>query len=527
MWDKAQQEELRRYLKSLPQLARGDKAPRVAKAKRNFWYFIRTYMAHHIDEAMEESSAFRRFVHQDLDRLAKKHKKIELEAYRGAAKSTVIARLYILWKIAKGETRFTVLLSDTIEVAKGNLEFIKTEIEENKSYAYDFEIAAGFKWAEEEVIIKAPVGLVKIKCYGAGKRIRGANFLSFRPDLIILDDIENDENVESKRQRDKLYNWFKKAILKLPARKKPYILIVIGTILHHDSVLSRISKRKDFYHRSFPLVISFPRNREAWEQLYTLSPDEARRRYEARKRYYDYGAQLDDEEIDLFEVMMEYFEDIDAFMSELQNTPITQEKLIFGGYTEYSEMPKCDAYSIAIDPSLGKSKKGDYFGIGYLGYHKESKKLYARIKGYKIPAIDMIPKIIELYLELKRTGKPVTLAIETVAFQEFYKDTIKLFARSHDIHIPVITYNNTAPKELRIEAIAPLVRDGTIPIHQHDYLLKEELDTYPKAAHDDLLDTLEMAYRSFSGVSVADYRAIRRAVENNRYKFLHSRSRYA
>jgi len=526
MTSKEELEDLRKYLKELPLLARGDKSERVRKANKSFFYFIKTYMAHHIDHAVEESSEFRDYIHNNIDIKAKKYKKLAFFAYRGGAKSTTIARLYVLWKLAKGETRFTVLISDTIDVAQGNLEFIKTEIEENKSYAYDFELKRSYKWADTEVIVNSPAGMIKIKCYGSGKRIRGANFLSFRPDLIILDDIENDENVESKRQRDKLYEWLKKAILKLPNRKKPYILIVVGTILHHDSVLARISKRKDFFTKSFPLLIEFPKNMHAWEQLYSLDMEEARRRYDARKAYYSYSARLDDSEIDLFDVMMEYFEDIDAFMSELQNTPISGSKLIFNGYSTYEDMPAVDAYYIGVDPSLGKSKKSDYFGLGYLAYSKKEKKFYSKIKGYKIPAIDMIPKIIELYVQLKKKGKPVVLAIETVAFQEFYKDTLKLFAKSHDIHIPVITYNNTAPKELRIEAMAPLIKDATIMIHADDYILQEELETYPKSPHDDLLDTVEMAHRAFSGVSVGDYKAFKKAIENNKFKFLGSRNKY-
>ena len=526
MENKEEIDALRKYLRDLPLLARGNKEERKAKARKSFFYFIKTYMPHHVENMIKESSEFREYTHTNIDPLAKKHKKLGFFAYRGGAKSTTISRLYPLWKLAKGETRFTVLISDTIDVAKSNLEFIKVEIEENKTYAYDFELKKSYVWAEEQIVIDTPVGLVKFKAYGSGKRIRGANFLGFRPDLIILDDIENDENVESKRQRDKLYEWFKKAILKLPNRKKPYILIVIGTILHHDSVLARISKRKDFFTKSFPLVIRFPKNMHAWEKLYSLDMEEARSRYDARKAYYSYEAILDDSQIELFDVMMEYFEDIDSFMSELQNTPISTSKLIFNNYSTYGDMPKVDAYYIGVDPSLGKSKKSDYFGLGYLAYSKSEKKFYAKIKGYKIPAIDMIPKIIDLYVQLKKSGKPVVLAIETVAFQEFYKDTLKLFARSHDIHIPVVTYNNTAPKELRIEAMAPLIKDGTIAIHEHDYILHEELDTYPKAPHDDLLDTIEMAHRAFSGVTVADYKVFKKAIENNKFKFLSSRNTY-
>ena len=519
-------EELRKYLQDLPLMARDGAKERKAKALKDFGYFIITYFPHHVDNITEESSHFRSYIHKNLDTLAKKHKKLFLSAYRGGAKTTTISRLYSLWKLARGETRNTVYFSDTKETAQENLEFIKVEIEENKSYAYDFEVRRSYKWTDTVIIVHTTAGLTKMACFVMGKG-RGKNFLSHRPDLIICDDIENDENVESKAQRDKNYNWFKKTVLKMPDRKKPYIIIVVGTILHHDSVLARIGKRKDFFAKNFPLVLSFPRNIDAWEDLYNnYSLEDARKQYNRRRAFYDAEAELDDTKISLFDVMMEYFEDVDSFMSELQNTPISGAKIIHKGYRTYREMPRVDAYYMAVDPSLGKNKKSDYFGLGYHGYSKKEKKFYSRISGYKIPAIDMIPKIIELYIELKKSGKPVVLAIETVAFQDFYKDILILFSKSYNVHIPVITYNNRASKELRIEGIAPLYRDGTIMVHEDDRIFREELDTYPKSPHDDLLDTAEMAYRAFSGATTDDYKAFKRAIENNKFKFLNSRNNY-
>ncbi|SPW34055.1 Uncharacterised protein [Edwardsiella tarda] len=51
---------------------------------------------------------------------------------------------------------------------------------------------------------------VKITVAGSGKKLRGLRHGPYRPDLILLDDIENDENVRSPEQRDKLDSWLKK-----------------------------------------------------------------------------------------------------------------------------------------------------------------------------------------------------------------------------------------------------------------------------------------------------------------------------
>lgn len=519
-------EELRKYLKELPLLARGDKEARKARAKKDFFYFIITYFPHHVDQMTEETSTFRDFIHKNIHTLETRHKQLAFSAYRGGAKTTTLSRLFPLWKLARGETRNAVFFSDTEENALDNLAFIKVEIEENKTYTYDFDISKGYEWTTKSIIIESSLGLCRMQSFVFMKG-RGKNFLSHRPDLIIGDDMENDQNVESKAQRDKGYRWFIKTVLEMPNLEKAYTILIVGTMLHHDSVLARIAKRKDFYYRNFPMVLQFPKNMHVWEQLYKLDIEEARKRYEARKAFYSHDAVLDNSQIDLFRIMIKYFIDIDAFMSEMQNTPITGSKLIFAKYKTYRDMPPVDAYYIGVDPSLGKSKKSDYFGLGYLAYSQTDKKFYSRIKGYKIPAIDMIPKIIQLYKELKKSGKPVVLAIETNAFQDFYKDTLKLIARGEDIHIPVITYNNTTAKELRIESTAPLYQDGTIMVHEDDLIFQEELDTYPKSPHDDLLDTAEFAYRAFSGVTISDYKAFKKAIENHKYKLLKSRNNYA
>ena len=525
MTSKEEQEALKSYLRDLPLLAKGDKLKRKAKALKDFFYFIQTYFPHHVDHIEVETSEFRDFIHNNIAKLEKKYKQLVFSAYRGGAKTTTLSRLFPLWKLARGETRNAVFFSDTKDNASDNLAFIKIEIEANKLFTYDFDISMGYEWTTQSIVIQAPVGLCRMQSFVFMKG-RGKNFLSHRPDLIVGDDMENDENVMTKAQRDKGFRWFVKTILEMPNLDKDYTIIIVGTMLHYDSVLARITKRKDFYYRNFPLLLSFPTNMHAWEQLNTLSLEDARKRYEARLAYYGHGAKLDNSKIDLFRVMVKYFIDIDAFMSEMQNTPITGSKLIFANYKTYKDMPKVHAYYIGVDPSLGKSKKSDYFGLGYLAYSQDEKKFYSKIKGYKIPAIDMIPKIIKLYTELKKTGKPVVLAIETNAFQDFYKDTLKLIAKNSDIHMPVITYHNTTQKELRIEAMAPLFKDGTILVHEDDFIFHEELDTYPKSPHDDLLDTAEFAHRAFSGVTVADYKAFKKVIEENKFKFLSSRNKY-
>lgn len=502
---------LRQYLQNLPRLADGNREERIAHAKGNFQYFCQTYFSHYLgDNPTKETSDFRSTIYQRIAPLSKKHNKLTFFAYRGGAKTTLLSRLYPLWRLANGSVKHILLISDTIDMALSNLQLMKVEIENNANFCYDFGIKVGDTWTNDEVAINTSDTAAKIKCYGSGKRIRGANFLGKRPDLIVLDDIENDENVRSKQQRDKLFNWYTKAILKLPSRTTQYTLIVIGTILHHDSVLVRIGKRQDHFNMRFPLVKHFPKHMADWEALYNMGDsDKARRLYENNKRHYHAGGRLDDTQLNWFDILMEYFEDRAGFLSEYQNQPMTSEQLVFPEYTTFERLPPIDKYTIGIDPAVGKSKKGDYFALAWIGYNCEQKRFYGSAMGYKINANRMIPKIIQLYLKLSSKA-PTTIICETVAFQEFYKDMLVATAREHDIHLPIKAIKPKSAKELRIERLSPLIADGTLQIDVKAQLLKEELDTYPKSAHDDLLDAFEMAYSLQTKSQAYDYQSAER-----------------
>lgn len=511
--NKKELNEIKALLENAPRLATGGKELRVKKAQNDFRYAVCTYFSHHINFKKKDSSTFRNFIYDNIKIILDNNKNFNIESYRGAAKTTLITRLLVLWLMAiKKVKRHTPIISSTIDLSKESLEFIKTELEENQNLIYDFNIQIGSKfngkWTDEEIVFKSGALKFRIKVYGSTKKIRGVNWLGIRPDLIICDDLENDENVQTKAQRDKLEQWFKKAILKLPSRmSKNYNIIVVGTKLHHDSLIARISKRNDFKSFSFPLVLRFPLNLSEITKENVKKGDEK-------------GMLLDDKNLNKYELLLDYLEDKDSFFSEFQNQPLSSENAIFSTYTTYKgDIPKCDMYSIALDPSMGK-KNGDYFGIAILGFmnsisHEKEQKFYSKVYGYKQNPIHLIPKIIKLYIKFDTKARTI-LSVETVAYQEFFKDVLKKEASKVGVFLNVKEYKNTAAKELRLNSLSPLIKDETILINEDDNLLIQELQTYPKAAHDDLLDALEMAYRNFKVNGKIDYKIVNRVFLNKR-----------
>ena len=489
--------KLRQYLQSLPTLADTDREARIKRATNDYRFFVQTYFPHHIDFQTKETSVFRNFVYDELPSLLDTNRIIELEAYRGAAKTTVTTRLMTLWVMVTLRRRYGIIISSTNDVVVETMETLSAELEDNPRLCADFDIRIGSPWTANEIVFSMGDESVKIKAYGAGKKIRGSNHMGRRPDWIAVDDIENDENVESKAQRDKLDRWFKKAILKLPSRKSTaHNFLIVGTRLHHDSLLARIALRSDCLHHNFPLIRQWP-----------ARFDEISKETLALELVSD--TVLDDPDIDLLSVLADFLEDRDSFYSEMQNQPISSEGAIFGTFSTYQELPQIDSWTIGVDPALGKAK-GDYFAIAALGYCKSLKRYYARVVGYKTKPEQMIPLLIALYSSLRISGVPIKIAIETVQFQEFFKDALKSRAIEMGIHLPIVEIRNTAAKELRIDSLSPHVSDATILIEENCHLLIEELSTYPKSAHDDLLDALEMAWRiAFRGANL-DMKAVER-----------------
>lgn len=490
-------EDLRSKLKGLYKVTDPLQKSRIKKAKKSFRDMVSLYFNHHVK--LPETSKFRNFFYDNSSKLIKENRNMLFKAYRGAAKTTLISRLFVLYEMAVlGKKRNAVIVSATINLSKKTLEFIKTELEENTKFIEDFNIDKGSKWTEDEIVFYADKKAFKISVYGSGTKIRGENWRGFRPDLIICDDLENDENVKTKSQRDKLYDWFEKAIMKLPARDdERYNIVVIGTTLHYDCLLNRLEKRVDFKCFTFPLVLRFP------PDLEEFSLDEFI---------------LDDTKLNKNKYALEYRASKGAFLSEYQQIPLSEDELSFSSYQTFDEMPLCEAYYIGIDPSLGKSK-GDYFSVCILGFFEG--KFYAKVKMKKLKPELMAERIISEAAAILRLNRPLKIAIETVAFQEFFKDYIEKRAAELRIYLPIISLKNTVAKELRIDSLTPPINNGVILIDKSSTTFIDELDTYPKSAHDDGLDSLEFAWRIAKAPNF-DYEKVNSFIKkhNDRKSFL-------
>lgn len=158
------------------------------------------------------------------------------------------------------------------------------ELEENEAIREDFGDLVGTKVWRNDVLLTASD--IKIEAIGSGKKIRGRKHRNWRPDLFVLDDIENDENVRTPEQRKKLQNWFFKAVSK--AGDNYTDIFYIGTLLHYDSLLANILKNPGYKAKKYKAVISWAKRRDLWDQWEVIYNDlENDRRVEDARAFFE------------------------------------------------------------------------------------------------------------------------------------------------------------------------------------------------------------------------------------------------
>lgn len=504
-------------------------------------YFGRAYLPHYF---IRESPQF----HAELDRIwregvmkgfnpdadAKQISRTDgcrraIEAPRGHAKSTTFTFKDSIHGAVYGYKHYEIILSDSSDQAEGFLSDIKTEFEENAAIREDFGELEGKVWKAQVILLSNGT---KIEALGAGKKIRGRRHKQWRPDLILCDDLENDENVNTPDQRKKLRNWFYKAVSK--AGDTYTDIVYIGTLLHFDALLANVANNPSYKTVKYQGVISFSTNTElwdAWEAIYTdLTNDD---RQEDAKEFFDQNrkemlegtAVLWEQKLSYYDLMVIRISEGEAsFNSEIQNEPIDPESCTFQEewFDYYDDDGKTipdfsDSRFIFIgsnDPSLGKNKKSDTSSIFAIAKDLITGYMYIVIADIAKRKPDLIIEdAIENSRRLKREYKRpyYKFGVETVQFQYYFAEIMRQKSAEVGEYLPIVEINSVQNKDTRIQSLQPFVKNGYIKFSKKHKTLLKQMFEYPMGKNDDGPDGLQMGVKLALDVKVGrkvDYRSV-------------------
>jgi predicted phage terminase large subunit-like protein len=484
--------------------------------------FAQIYFPQHV---IHKPAAFHEEICNVLMAISKERNgRFALAAPRGHAKSTIVSFLYVIWSICYCKEHFVLILSATANQAEKLLLSVSTALETNQLLREDFpEIfnpkeKAKTKWTQEEIITP---NNIMIAARSVGQNFRGIKHDQYRPSLIILDDVDGEKNTYNAESRKKVFDWFTQTVLKAGALKT-LNMVAVGTLLHPDSLLSRLTKEEEFPDwdkRIDKAVLKFSKHDDLWQKwrniLFNLGEIYSDRvgLYAADRFFEDNkNAMLEDTKVlwgeveDYYTLMkIKEIEGSFSFDSEKQNDPTaaqdcrynpeelhywddkfpTTEKLLEFFGNDYRFIGACD-------PSVGvMSSRSDHSAIIILAKHKG--KLYV-IDADIIsrPQEDLVQAIIN-YCKIRR---PIDkFVIEANLFPELLLKTVKERAYKENVIAPLKEIRNTKNKELRIFGMETYITTGTIMFSRKHRVLLDQLKYFPRGDHDDGPDALEMALR--------------------------------
>ena len=209
-----------------------ERETRVARAKADDFYFYQTYLPYLFDQ---KSPGF----HQELS--AAFDLRNEIQAYaapRGFGK-TVITQGRQLKDICFGTRRHILAVSASENMAEDLVAPIKLHLEENERIIQDF----GQLVKKGGTTAFSTTHGVKFTAKGRGQKIRGLH-----PDLVVLDDVEDDKQARNRARVNELLDWLLEVIYPAltPASAGGGTLIIIGTLLSRKSLLARLLDKQEF-----------------------------------------------------------------------------------------------------------------------------------------------------------------------------------------------------------------------------------------------------------------------------------------
>ncbi|MBU1164623.1 hypothetical protein KKA15_03610 [Patescibacteria group bacterium] len=246
-----------------------DRKVRTELTKQDHYWFFHTYFTNHIQypTAKFQKEIISLTQNQNLPIVA-------IISFRDSAKSTIVTESSVIWSIlGMPQKKFVVILAKTQQQARLHFANMKGQLESNEWLKNDFgplQIRDA-EWTASSLIL--PKYKAKIICASIDQSIRGLRFNEHRPDLIIADDLEDDLSTRNKEIRDKTYNWFLREVL--PLGEKDTKIMIVGNLLHPDSLIMRLKadmdkkKRKGIF-RKYPIIAD---DKSMWPEKFPTMKD--------------------------------------------------------------------------------------------------------------------------------------------------------------------------------------------------------------------------------------------------------------
>jgi len=444
--------------------------------------FVGSLLQHKFDRATATPSCHKEW----WELCCTNHEYIALAAPRGHAKSTSITFAWLLAAVLFREHQFVILVSDTETQATMFLGDIKQELIENEDLVALFGIKKFVKLAETDIIVELTDGYrFRIMAKGSEQKLRGLKWANKRPDLILCDDLENDEITNNSERRIKFRRWFYGALL--PSKSSGGKVVIVGTILHLDSLLERIMPQVTSDSTVYDGLREYSTNTRAmWKAV----------KYKAHNE--DYSKILWEDrfsEEKLKAIKQGYLDQgmPDMYSQEYLNYPVDESNAYF---RRDDFLPLTDedrkqnlVYYAAVDFAVSTRDRSDFTVIAIVGSDPSGILHVIDIRRGRWDAEQIVGEMFSV----QQRYSPELYIVEQGTIHNSIRPFLDREMRKRNIYLNLYPVVPTKDKLTRARSLQARLRAGGVHFDKDAswYIaLEDEMVRFPKDRHDDQVDAL-------------------------------------
>lgn len=406
---------------------------------------------------------------------------IEL-AFRGAGKST-IAEEGMAIDACYQRFRNGIIIGESFTRAAERLNAIKHELDFNEHVKELFGDLHGSTWNEDKVQLSN--GAV-MQAFGRGQSLRGVKHNDVRPDFVLIDDLEDEESVNSPEQRDKTQQWLMRTLL--PALAPGAKVRMLANMLDPDCLAVRLRKTGVWTVREYPWEhISATGDRQAtWPARFSLQHiDTVRREYEQagmlNEYMQEYMVQATDPSTRVFTTSMIKVE-----------PAVRRWEPTYAFYDPARSVKASSAHTGKVVFSWVGTKLIVWEGDGQLWMPNE---------------------IIDDLFETSRTYAPIEIGVERDGLEEFLLQPLRAEQVRRQEILPLKPMKAPAGKLQFIRSLQPFFTSGEVIFAKDLPVLKAQLLSFP-TGRIDVPNALAYALRMKPGLPIYENFSHRNVVED-------------
>ncbi len=180
---------------------------------------------------------------RSTNRIIKNAEWYEVRAWSRELSKSGRTMMEVLYLALTGQVKFVIFGSATNDSAKKLLKPLRLAFEKNPRIINDYGQQWNFgNWKEEQFTTRGGCMFIAV---GAGNTPRGARNEEIRPDMIVMDDFDTDEDCRNPEIVQKKWDWFEQALYGARSISNPLRVIFNGNIIAKDSCINRAIKMAD------------------------------------------------------------------------------------------------------------------------------------------------------------------------------------------------------------------------------------------------------------------------------------------